>query len=739
MQKKDRKANLYFAGILPFGVIAIAWAVIAFPVGKVNPGLIALSVVTVFLSSYLRIQIPRTKIHLTISDALIILSFLIYGGSVAILLATLEASFSSIRLRQKGGTIKTKTIILNMMIAAISVFVTAFIVSEVFGPIEAIIENTAPTILVALLLVMAGSQFLMNSVLVATAIAIRTQKSLWSVWNDYCLNVLVIYLAGSLMAGAGVIALHQINMFLFAAVIGIFALVYITYRRYLDDIKDTAAKAENAERERAEQAEQHVKELKHYVAELERSSKALSESREKFRHAAYHDALTGLPNRFYFLETIKTLLDKCREDEKQKFALLFLDLNRFKMMNDSLGHSMGDQLIKNVADRISRLMRKGDLVGRFSGDEFAIVLSERLEQNDAVAFAERIAKRLSEPFTLSGHQVFTSASIGIAFGRPDYSDAEDILRDADIAMYYAKNNQQDYVIFDQNMHTRAVTLLQLETDLRNAVERNEFELFYQPVIELNQMKLVGFEALLRWNHPQRGLILPNDFIPVAERTGLIVPITMQILRYACKQLKTWQSRSAEDRTLNISVNLSGKHFAYPSLVRDVKDIVDEAQIDPGCLKMEITESAVMENAENAINMLRQIKESGVKLSIDDFGTGYSSLSYLHRFPIDTLKVDRSFVTMMEDGSENGEIVRTVIALAKALKLSVVAEGIENVHQLHQLRVLRCEYGQGYLLSRPLPVNEIDKLLDDKLRWQNILPSHNFELILNDQDFSHLTH
>ena len=270
-------------------------------------------------------------------------------------------------------------------------------------------------------------------------------------------------------------------------------------------------------------------------------------------------------------------------------------------------------------------------------------------------------------------------------------------------MYYAKNEKKDFVIFDTDMHMQAVSLLQLETDLRFAVERNEFELYYQPVIGIDRMQLVGFEALVRWNHPERGLVSPNDFIPVCEHTGLIIPLTLQILRTACEQLAVWHRRDPKFASLTLSVNLSVKHFDNPDLVSDIRTILTETRVRPSCLKLEMTESALMENAENAISMLNQIKELGVRLSIDDFGTGYSSLSYLHRLPIDTLKVDRSFVKTMEDDTENGEIVRTVIALAKALKMNVVAEGIENVHQLHQLRNLHCEYAPGISAIAPAAV------------------------------------
>ncbi|MBK8302032.1 MAG: bifunctional diguanylate cyclase/phosphodiesterase [Pyrinomonadaceae bacterium] len=723
MDPKDKKINIFLAILAPFSLAALAWALMGIPAGRIDTGVITLTVLTVFCSCYLRIQLPRVNTHLTISDALIMLAMLIYGGEVAVLLAIVETTAASLNLMRQGVPIKVKTIFFNVMTNAIAVFAAAKMVLFIFGSTDLVLQRGDFTSFVWLLSVMAAVLFAVNSGLVAVFSAIKqNKKTLWTVWTDNCFDAVLMYVVGAVMAGIIVKALEQINLYLFAAVVLFFGVIYLTFRRFVEDLKKTVEKAKQAERERAEQAEEHVNELEHYVAELERSGSALQESHENFRHAAYHDALTGLPNRNFFIDTLKGLLQQSRENSESNFAVLFLDLNRFKTINDSLGHSMGDRLIKNVAKRLSGMVREEDMVARFSGDKFGIVLSDLLSKEEATSFADRLAKRLAEPYTLDGRQVFTSAKIGIAYGNSKYPEAEDILRDADIAMYYSKDNEENYVIFDQKMHIRAVTRLQLETDLRFAIERNEFELYYQPIVGLENSSLVGFEALVRWNHPQRGLVPPNEFIPISESTGLIIPMTIQILHSACSQLVKWQERSGNATPLSVAVNLSGKHFGHPNLVEQINTIIAETGIAPASLKLELTEGAVMENAETAILMLRQIKETGVQISIDDFGTGYSSLSYLHRFPIDLLKVDRSFVSAMEENTENGEIVRTVIALAKALNLKVVAEGIESVHQFHQLRILGCEYGQGYLFSKPLPVADIERLLEDKTRWQNILPA-----------------
>lgn len=733
MISKDKKINIFLAALTPFAVATMVWAIRGLSIERLDTGVVTVAALTIFCSFYLRIQLPRVNIHLTISDSLVILAMLLYGGEIAVILAALEMAVGSFYLRRQNVKISVKTIVINVMIAPIAVFCSMKAIGLIFVSSDLVLQRGDLTSFVWLLAVMAGSMFLVNSALVAVFTAVKQSKSVWRVWTNNCFDALVMYVMGAILAGVIVKALEQVNIYLFAAVVIIFGIIYLTFRRFVEDVKKTVEKAKQAERERAEQAERHVSELQHYVAELESSGAALQASHEKFRHAAYHDALTGLPNRNYFIDTLKELLQKSRANSESNFAVLFLDLNRFKTINDSLGHSMGDRLIKEVGTRLAGIVREQDMVARFSGDKFGIILNDLLTRDEATSFAERLAKRLAEPYTLDGRQVFTSAKVGIAYGNSKYPEAEDILRDADIAMYYAKDNNENYVIFDQKMHIRAVTRLQLETDLRFAIERNEFELYYQPIIALDTASLTGFEALVRWNHPQRGIIPPNEFIPISESTGLIIPMTVQILHSACKQVVEWQKNIANDQPLSMSVNLSGKHFASPILAEQIKTVVKETGIDPSQLKLELTESAIMENAETAILMLKQIKETGVQVSIDDFGTGYSSLSYLHRFPIDLLKVDRSFVSAMEENTENGEIVRTVIALAKALNLKVVAEGIESVHQFHQLRILGCEYGQGYLFAKPLPVLEIERLLNDSGRWRNILPASSIPALPQSRD------
>jgi diguanylate cyclase (GGDEF)-like protein/PAS domain S-box-containing protein len=432
---------------------------------------------------------------------------------------------------------------------------------------------------------------------------------------------------------------------------------------------------------------------------------------ERLVHDALHDALTGLPNRVLFMDHLKHAVERSRRNKGFYFTVLFLDLDRFKIINDSLGHMVGDQLLVGIARRLETCVRSIDTVARLGGDEFTILLEDLKDPAETVEIVNRIQNELSAPFKLDGHEVFTSVSIGVAPSTTGYERAEDILRDADTAMYRAKSSgKARHEVFDREMHAHAMNLLHIETDLRRAVERDELRLHYQPIVSLADEQVIGFEALVRWQHSERGLVSPMDFIPVAEETGLIVPIGRWVLREACRQMSEWKRRNASAMPLFMSVNLSGKQFTQPDLLGQVTRILEETGLDPRSLKLEITESVVMENIDAAIETLESLRSLGVEVSIDDFGTGYSSLSYLHRLPIDTLKVDRSFVSRMASNNENTEIVRTIVTLAQSLDMKVVAEGVETSEQLSQLQILRCEGAQGYLFSRPLDAEAASALL-----------------------------
>lgn len=443
---------------------------------------------------------------------------------------------------------------------------------------------------------------------------------------------------------------------------------------------------------------------------------------EQLLHDAFHDALTGLPNRALFMDHLKLAIARTQRHPEQMFAVLFLDFDRFKIINDSLGHMVGDQLLVAIARRLEQGLRPGDTVARLGGDEFTILLEDLTHPEEAVALAERLQADLTAPFSLFGNEVFASASIGITPSTMGYQKPEEVLRDADTAMYQAKSaGKARHALFDKGMHARALKLLQLENDLRRAVERQEFFIVYQPIVSLETARLVGFEALVRWRHPERGLINPVDFITVAEETGFIVPIGQWVLEEACRQMREWQTQCGEKLPLVMSVNLSGKQFAQGNLIEQIVLTLKRTGLEPHQLKLEITESVVMENIEVATGMLEQLRTLGVRLSIDDFGTGYSSLSYLHRLPLDTLKIDRSFVIRMVENQENAEIVRTIVTLAKTLGLDVIAEGVETREQMEHLQRLECENGQGYLFAKPLEAEAAGQIVRQMREWQAFTP------------------
>jgi diguanylate cyclase (GGDEF)-like protein/PAS domain S-box-containing protein len=439
------------------------------------------------------------------------------------------------------------------------------------------------------------------------------------------------------------------------------------------------------------------------------------------------DPLTGLPNRLLFIDRVGRLIKHTKRRKDQLFAVLFLDLDGFKMINDSMGHLIGDQLLLGVANRLEKCLRSTDTVARLGetftvarlgGDEFTVLLDDIKDPSDAKRAAERMMKALASPFKLGGKEVFTSVSIGIALGSSTYQQPEDILRDADTAMYRAKSlGKARYEVFDADMRASVMARLQLETDLRHALERGEFRNYYQPIVALVSGEIAGFEALLRWQHPTRGLLGPSEFIPVAEETGLIRELGWWNLREACRQISEWRASLIAHPHLTISVNLSAKQFLQPNLVEDIRKLISELALPPEALKLEITESTVMADPAAAVEMLQQIKSLGIQLAIDDFGTGYSSFSYLHRFPLDTLKIDRSFISGMGKDGEGMEIARTILPMANNLRLDVVAEGVETVQQVALLKKLHCKYGQGYFFSKPLSAEGTAALLAGDLTWQ----------------------
>jgi diguanylate cyclase (GGDEF)-like protein/PAS domain S-box-containing protein len=444
---------------------------------------------------------------------------------------------------------------------------------------------------------------------------------------------------------------------------------------------------------------------------------------ERLVHDVFHDALTGLPNRALFMDRLNLALERTRRRKDQAFAVLFVDLDSFKAINDKLGHIMGDQLLIQVSRRLKACLRTTDTVARLGGDEFTILLEDLSHDCEALRIVERLQKELERPCKLGSRDLVVTASIGITSSKLPYERAEEMLRDADVAMYRAKSaGKACYQIFERQRFGPQLEAGNLARDLDSAVERQELVVHYQPIVSLDTGRLCACEALVRWNHPQRGLISPSDFIPLAEETGAIIDIGNWVLGEACLQLKHWQERFPLQPSLAVAVNLSSKQFMQAELIDRVIEILQATRLDPQCLKLEITESAVMENVGTSTILLQQLRALGIELAIDDFGTGYSSLSYLHRLPVNALKIDKSFVKGMVEKRDHAEIVKTILTLARSLGIRVVAEGVETLEQLAELSRLHCDAGQGFLFSKPVGAEAAEQMLRFNNQWQTIIGS-----------------
>ena len=712
--------------VVAVGTALVLYSAVTLPAGIVDGYFLLLTLITAVIGSHIAIRIPRINVNITVEDTFVFIALLLYGSQAAVILGALTGICCALRISRK-----VRTVAFGSGALACAVFATGTVLKFTFGSTTDLLNGGASLAIIALCL-MGLVQYLVHTGIGATASALKANESIWRMWSRNFLWMSISYFAGAAGAGFIVNSLGTTRFWAFLVSIPIIIIVYFSYDRYMREVKASARHAEEAERaraelehQRAEQAEKHVAELNNYIAEQERISRVLEETKEHFRHAAFHDSLTGLPNRAMFTELLKAEIESSKRRGEHMFAVLFLDLDRFKNINDSLGHTHGDLLLVAFAERLERTLRPIDTLARFGGDEFAILLSGMSDATDAVRVAQRIQDELSQPFVLDKNSAFATASIGIALSSSGYDRPDDILRDADIAMYRAKENgKARYEVFDHGMHARAVSRLQLESDLRQAIERNEFCVYYQPIVSLETGRLAGFEALVRWNHPRRGLVSPADFIPVAEETGLIVPIGEWVLNEACARVRQWQIDSPSHRSLSLSVNLSARQVAQPDLLNRIKEALENSKLNSHCLKLEITESVVMENAEAAAQMFKQLRSLGVQLSIDDFGTGYSSLSYLHRFPLNYLKIDRSFVSRLTTDNDNA-IVRTISTLARNLGMEVIAEGIETEEQFQQLKMLGCEYGQGYLFSRPVANEGVDHLLSQDSK-RDIEPELNLD-------------
>ena len=431
---------------------------------------------------------------------------------------------------------------------------------------------------------------------------------------------------------------------------------------------------------------------------------------EKFLHDALHDSLTGLPNRTLLNDRLERAILRNKRDGERLFAILYLDLDHFKVVNDSLGHNIGDEMLIEVAKRMTQSVRDVDTVARFGGDEFFILLEDVTSLPDSIQCAKRIQENLMAPLDLNAHEVFTTASMGIVLCSSDYKDPNEYLRDADIAMYHAKtSNRGGIEVFSTSLRHLALRRLTLESELRRAIEQKEFLLHYQPITALDSGKITGFEALLRWQHPELGLILPDEFIPLAEETGLIIPIGDWVLFEACQQLRKWQRQYPQEPPLTISINLSIKQLFKPDLLDSIRQVLAETNLEASCLNLEITESTLINDIDNVAVFLSQLRELGAHVHLDDFGTGYSSLNYLRNFPLDVIKIDRAFTAGLTKKEGKGALVKTIFLMARELGMQVIAEGIETNEQLVRLLEMGCCLGQGFHLYKPQDHLEIERL------------------------------
>jgi diguanylate cyclase (GGDEF)-like protein len=466
-----------------------------------------------------------------------------------------------------------------------------------------------------------------------------------------------------------------------------------------------------------ERVKKRTQELEQTMQQLQVEINSRRELQGKLLDIALHDSLTGLPNRVLFIRQLERVLNHAKQDNNYHFAVLFLDCDRFKVINDSLGHFVGDELLIAIARRIQGILSPFDTLARFGGDEFAILLENITDVSMAIDVAESVLNKLSLAFKLSRYEVFMNASIGISWGSNSYEKAEYLLRDADTAMYRAKSSgRAQYYVFDPDMHFKAIQILELENDLRRAMEREEFLIYYQPIVSLATGKIAGFEALARWQHPTRGIIAPTEFIPAAEEIGLIFPLNIWILKTALKQLKIWQEHSVFLKDVTMNINLSARLFSYPDFASVIDSIIAETQIHPSFIELEITESVIMENNEMVRGILQLLKQKQFKLVIDDFGTGYSSLSYLHSFPLNALKIDKSFVRRMQENQENMGLVPAMIGISHSMGMLTIAEGVETHEQLEQLRTLNCDLAQGYLFSQPLEQELVLDFIAKDFQW-----------------------
>jgi diguanylate cyclase (GGDEF)-like protein len=680
---KARGYYVYLYSMIGLGFASIICAVIQLTQMDIGYKWMILAALTVLTSSW-TIRIPATNSKISIGDTFFFTNIILFGIPSGIITAVTDALASSLRARNHSRRLEYS--LFNVAAIACSAFSSGAVFFLILGQGPLTRSATPPVVNMLLpLAAMAFAQYICNSGSIAMIVALEKRRNIVEIWKDSFLWTSITYFAGAAAAGFIALTVGTITPQVIAVAVPVLLAIYFTYKTYLDKVQQVCS-------------------------------------------LAYYDSLTQLPNRMLFKERLNQVLALPADIGKQT-AIMFLDLDNFKRINDTYGHSVGDALLRCVAGRLTSILRiqdrdlQGELkrqevvIGRFGGDEFTLMLSGIDHPQQAAIVAQRILLAFSTPFALDGKEVSAAVSIGISIAPMDGHSADVLLKNADAAMFHAKDcGRNSFQFYSQSMNEISLLKMSMENDLRKAIERNEFRLFYQPKVDGQTREITGAEALIRWQHPVRGLLPAGEFIPVAEETGLIRPMGEWVLRAVCQQFGLWKQAGLP--VVPVAVNLSGTQFRQQRLQEIVSQVIQETSMDPTMLELEITESMIMQNQEDAEITLRELRKLGCKISIDDFGTGYSSLNRLKRFTLDALKVDRSFITDLNHNPDDMAITKAIIAMARSLELKVVAEGVETEEQFQFLKEQGCDEIQGFLCGRPMPPEEFALLLANKTICQS---------------------
>jgi diguanylate cyclase (GGDEF)-like protein len=699
MPDYNRRAAIYWWVVVTLGAVSLTHALIQ--VGALAGSdieRIVAGVAVAMLAGTFPVRIPRSKSSFAAGEIFIFLLLLMYGPSAAALASAGEAAVGSARTSKRWTSrIASPLMAALSMLFAGSLFAALTTVLKAHG-----LYNEGVLLVCSVLF--AIQYFLVNTLLVTLVVFLkRSQMIVWSEWVGSFGWVGIASAGTASLATLLYLVFARFGMGVLFAATPIIAMLLTTLHYYFRQQEAV----ELSRKSRLEAAEREAAQAAKHAAELQ--------------HIAYHDSLTDLPNRSRFNERLQQAIERSHARARHQFAVLFIDFDRFKIINDSLGHRSGDEFLVQVSRRILGHVREQDLVARLGGDEFAILMNDIEDPQQATTLADRLLQVLREPLLISGSDIATSASIGITFSNFGYRAPDDVLRDADIAMYRAKTQgKARYAVFDASLHAQVTRQLHLENDLRRAIETGQLALAYQPIFRLSDGKLAGCEALTRWNHPTLGAIQPSTFIPIAEESGLISRISVWAAERSCQQLSAWRQSNPELANLAMHVNISGNDLCQKVFAEHVTRALQQSGVSPNQLTLEITENILMDRLESARDTMSYLRNQGIAISIDDFGTGYSSLSYLSRLPISSLKIDASFVQKLEASSSETEVVRAIVMLGRSLKKSVIAEGIETPAQLKLLRELGCELGQGYHLSVPLTGSQLEALPTTSAAVRDIL-------------------